>query len=110
MRGTQPPAPGPRLSPGPSNDPIGTLLAAYDRMGTGLGHSTFTAGRWLHKWQRLTWTATHQAMGHYLDGCANVALARTPLQALAALHKTHASLLVHSAQILANGAKLWRGQ
>jgi hypothetical protein len=79
-------------------------------MGTGLGHSTSAAVRWLQEWQRLTWTATNQAIGHYLNGCANIALARTPQQALAALHKTHARLLVHSAQILANGVGLWRGQ
>ena len=55
-------------------------------------------------------TATNKAMGHYLRGCANVAMARTPQQALAALQKTQTYLLRHSADTIAEAAKLWRDQ
>ena len=37
----------------------------------------------------------NQAMGHYLQGCANVAMARTPQQALAALYEAQAVLVRH---------------
>ena len=40
----------------------------------------------------MSWNAINRAMGHYLSGCANVAMARTPEQALTALHKTHTGL------------------
>ena len=55
-------------------------------------------------------TMTNQAIGHYLRGCANVAMARTPRQALAALHKTQASLLRHSGDAFARVARLWHKQ
>jgi len=57
--------------------------------------------------QRLNVIAVHQAMGHYLRGCANLAMARTPEQAMAALHKTQTDLLGHSARTIAEAAKLW---
>jgi hypothetical protein len=37
-------------------------------------------------------------------------MARTPQQALAALHKTRAGLLRHSAAAFAEAARLWRKQ
>jgi hypothetical protein len=49
-------------------------------------------------------------MGHYLHGCANVAMAPTPQQALVALYKTQAGLLRHSANTMAEAARLWRKQ
>jgi hypothetical protein len=49
-------------------------------------------------------------MGRYLHGCANVAMARTPQQALAALHKTQTSLLRDSADTVAQVTWLWRKQ
>ena len=66
------------------------------------------AVKWTQQLQRFSLTATNQAMGHYLRGCANVAMARTPMQALAALHKTQTNLLRHSAATIAEAAKLWR--
>ena len=48
---------------------------------------------WAQQLQRLRFTATNQALGLYLRGCADVAMARTPQQALAALHKTQTDLL-----------------
>ena len=62
------------------------------------------------EWQRLGWTVINQAMGHYLRGCANVAMARTPQHAVAALHQTQTSLLRHSADTFAQVARLWRKQ
>lgn len=77
-------------------------------MGTEPGDPRSSAFARLQEWQRLAWAEMNRAMGHYLDGCANVALARTPMQVIAALHETHAVLLVHSAQLLTDGARLWR--
>jgi hypothetical protein len=58
----------------------------------------------------LSWTATNQAMGHYLSGCANVVMTRTPRHALAALHRMQTGLLNHSADTFAEVARLWRKQ
>jgi hypothetical protein len=58
----------------------------------------------------LGWTAINQAMEHYLRGCANIAMARTPQQALVALRKTQTSLLGHSGDTFAQVAMLWRKQ
>jgi len=79
-------------------------------MGTAPGQPISATVRWAQEWQRLSWATTNQAMGHYLEGCADIALARTPLQALAALHKTHRGLLGHSTVALAEAARLWRKQ
>jgi hypothetical protein len=62
------------------------------------------------EWQRLSRTAINQAMGHYLRGCANVAMARTPLQAIMALQKTQTGLLRHSVHVFAEATRLWRKQ
>jgi hypothetical protein len=58
--------------------------------------------------QRLTLTATNQVLGLYLRGYADLVMARTPRQALAALHKTQTDLLRHSVDTIAEAAKLWR--
>jgi hypothetical protein len=79
-------------------------------MGTGPGQAISAAVRWAQEWQRLSLTATNQAMGHYLNGYANVAMARTPQQALAALHKTQTGLLRHSAAMFADAIRLLRRQ
>ena len=65
---------------------------------------------WSQEWQRLSWTATTEAMGHYFHDYANLALARTPQQALSALHKVQAGLLRHSAESFAEATRLWRKQ
>jgi hypothetical protein len=65
---------------------------------------------WAQEWQRLTLTATNQAMGHYLHGCANLAMARSPQHWLAELHKTQMDLLRHSAKTIAEATRLWRDQ
>lgn len=62
------------------------------------------------EWQRLSWSAINQAMGHYLRGCANVAMTRTPQEALAALHETQTVLLRHSAETFVEATRLWRKQ
>jgi hypothetical protein len=64
--------------------------------------------KWTQQLQRFSLTATNQAMGHYLRGCTNLVMARTPQQALAALRKTQTDLLRHSADTIAEAAKLWR--
>jgi hypothetical protein len=64
----------------------------------------------MQEWQRLTWATTNQVMGHLLKGCADVALAGTPQQALAALHKTHTDLFRHSVDTFAEATRLWRKQ
>jgi hypothetical protein len=87
---------------------IGILLATENGMSIGPGQPISPAVGWAQDWQRLSWTAINQAMGHYLSGCANVAMARTPQQALAALHKTQTSLLRHSADTVAQITRLWR--
>jgi hypothetical protein len=79
-------------------------------MSIGPGQPISPAVGWAQEWQRLSWTVINQAMGHYLHGCANVAMARTPQQALAALHKTQTSLLRDSADTVAQVTWLWRKQ
>ena len=64
----------------------------------------------LREWQQLYWTATNHAIGHYLHGCADLAMARTPRQALAAVRKTQRGLLKHSADTIAEATWLWRKQ
>jgi hypothetical protein len=58
--------------------------------------------------QRLSWAAVNQAMGHYLHGCANLAVTRTPQQALAALQATQTSLLSRLSVTFAEATRLWR--
>ena len=64
----------------------------------------------MQEWQRLSWAAINQAMGYYLHGCANIALARSPRQAWLALRKTQTGLLGHSARTIVDAMKLWRKQ
>ncbi len=79
-------------------------------MNIGPGQPIAAAVGWAQEWQRFGWTAISQAMGHYLQGCAHLAMANTPQQALAALHKTQTGLLRHSADTFAEAARLWRKQ
>jgi hypothetical protein len=79
-------------------------------MNNGLGQPVTAAVSWSQEWQRLSWTAINQAMGQYLHGCANLAMARTPRQALTALHKTQTGLLRHSAATFAEATRLWNKQ
>ena len=79
-------------------------------MSIGPGQPISPAAWRAQEWQRLGWTAINQAMEHYLRGCANVAMTRTPQQALAALHKMQTSLLRHSGDTFAQVARLWRKQ
>ena len=65
------------------------------------------AARWALELQRLSLTATSRAMGHYLHGCANLAMARTSQQVLAALYKTQTDLLAHSVDTIAETTRLW---
>jgi len=64
----------------------------------------------VQEWQRLGWNATSQAMGHYFQGCASLAMTRTPRQALAALHAIQTGLLRHAADTLAEATRLARKQ
>ena len=75
-------------------------------MSIGPGQPILATIRWAHGWQRLSWTTMNQAIGHYLQGCVNVAMARTPHQALAAVYETHAVLLRHSMQTFAEATRL----
>lgn len=79
-------------------------------MSIGPGQSLSAAVRWAQEWQRLRLTATKKAMGQYLHDCAKLAMARTPQQALAALHETQSDLLRHSAGTIAGATRLWRKQ
>jgi len=79
-------------------------------MSIGPGQPISPAAWRAQEWQRLGWTAINQAMEHYLRGCANVAMTRTPQQALAALHKMQTSLLRHSGDTFAQVARFWRKQ
>jgi len=76
-------------------------------MSNGLGQPVTAAVSWSQEWQRLSWTAINQAMGQYLHGCANLAMARTSQQVLAALYKTQTDLLAHSADTIAETTRLW---
>ena len=66
------------------------------------------AVKWTQQLQRLSMTATNQALGLYLRGCADIVMARTPMHALAALHKTQTDLLQHSVDTMTEAVKLWR--
>ena len=74
------------------------------------GQPIFAAVNWVQDWQRFSLTAANRAMGHYLHGCANLAMARSPQHALVALHKTQMDLLRHSVDTIAEASSLWRGQ
>jgi hypothetical protein len=76
----------------------------------GPGQPISAAVVWAQEWQRLSSSAINQAMGHYLRGCANVAMTRTPHQALAALHEMQTVLLRHSADTFAEATRLCRKQ
>ena len=78
-------------------------------MGIGPGHTSVSV-TWAQEWQRLSRTAIDQAMRHYLRGCANVAMARTPWQALMALQETQISLLRYSVHVFDESTSLWRKQ
>ena len=77
-------------------------------MGIGPGRSTSAPIRWAKEWRRLSRSAINQTIGHCLRGCANVAMARTPLQAVMALHETQTRLLRHSIHVFAESTRLWR--
>lgn len=79
-------------------------------MGTAPGQPISAAVRWTQEWQRLSWASINQAMGHYLHGCADLAMTRTPQLALAALHQTHSGLLRHSTGAMAEAISLWQRQ
>jgi len=79
-------------------------------MRIGPGQHICAVVRWALEWQRLSLTATNQTMGHYLHGCANLTMARTPQQALAELHKTRIGLFRHSADTIAEATRVWRQQ
>ncbi len=66
--------------------------------------------RLAQEWQRLSRTAINRAIVLHLRGCADFAMARTPMEALAALHETQAVLLRHSAGAFVQAAELWRRQ
>jgi hypothetical protein len=68
---------------------------------------TATVSR-LQEWQQLWRTATNQAFGYYLRGCADLAMARTPRQAMGALHKWQTCILEHSANTAAEADRLCR--
>src|SRR5436190_21379412 len=59
-------------------------------------------------WQRLSRNAIDKGMGHYLRGCANVAMARTLPEAWAALFEAQDTLVRHSAGAVAEAIQLWR--
>lgn len=79
-------------------------------MSIGRGQFPSAAFRWAQEWQRLSLTATNQAMGRYLHGYADLAMARTPQQASAALHKTQTGLLKHSVTMFADATRLLHRQ
>ena len=87
----------------------GTVLATQERMSIGPAPA-ISAARWAEEWERLSLTATSGAMGCYLHGCANFAMARTPQHALAELHKTQTELLRHSVDTIVEATNLWRKQ
>ena len=79
-------------------------------MSIGPDHPYSVAVSWAQEWQRLTLTATSEAMGHYLHDCAHLAMTRTPKQALAELHRMQTHLFRHSAATFAKATKLWHEQ
>jgi hypothetical protein len=66
--------------------------------------------RWALEWHRLTRTALKQATEHYFHGCADVAMARSPLIAFEAMQQAQTSLIIHSAHVFAEAIMLWRRQ
>jgi hypothetical protein len=58
----------------------------------------------LQEWQESSRASMSQAMGIYLRGCADVLMARTPLNALTEFHKMQRALLGQSADIFAANA------
>jgi hypothetical protein len=65
---------------------------------------------WALEWHRFTRTAMTQATEHYFHGCADVAMARSPLLAIEAMHQTRTRLLSHSAHTFAEAIMLWHRQ
>jgi hypothetical protein len=74
-------------------------------MNLGPAQATSAPLGWAQEWQRFSWVAFNQAVGLCLQGCANLAMTRTPQQAMAAIHKTHARLLRHSAEAIAEATR-----
>ena len=79
-------------------------------MSIGLGQPDSVTAPWAHEWRRLIWAAFNQATGHCLQGCANVAMARSPLLAIEAMQQTQKRLCTHSAYVFAEAITLWRRQ
>jgi hypothetical protein len=52
----------------------------------------------------------NRALGRCLHGGADLAVARTPRQAVATLHRTHTGLLRHSTDTIVEATRLWRRQ
>ncbi len=68
------------------------------------------AARWAYEWQRLSRSAIDQGMGHYLRGCANIAMAHSLPDAWVALRETQDAMIRHSADMFAEAIELWRRQ
>jgi len=77
-------------------------------MNIGLGQTVTAAVGRLRELQQLSRTATNQAIGHYLHGCADLVMARTPHEALTALYKTQLALLRHSTDTFTEATRLGR--
>jgi hypothetical protein len=77
-------------------------------MDVGLDQAIASATGPLQEWQQLRRAAIRQAMGHYLSGCADLAMARTPLEALVALREVQTALLRLSAESIGGVAGLLR--
>lgn len=77
-------------------------------MSIGSGKPISPALGWVQEWQRLCRTALNRSMGHYLQGCADVAMTRTPHQALAALQKMQAGLIRHAVDTTIHVTGSWR--
>jgi hypothetical protein len=86
----------------------GIVLMSRESISIARDHPVSDAASWAQQLQRLNLTAANQAIGHCLRGCANLVMARTPTQALAALQNTQRDLLRLSADTIAEAAKLWR--
>jgi hypothetical protein len=69
-------------------------------MSTGPNPPISRAIRSAQDWERLSSIAIDRAIALYLHGCAEVAMARTPMEALAALLETQAAVLRHFAEVL----------
>ena len=79
-------------------------------MSTGWDQSPAVAMQWAQEWYQLSRSAIDEATGHYLQGCANVAMAHSPLPAVEAMLQTQAGLLSDSAHMLAQVSQLWHKQ